>query len=181
MGKNKSFIDILTPLERFEVGRPGAWTRENLLKRALDLVAYTRKVITARGTELGIARDRDIKYREIILRLRGQLEEAEGDITQAEAEAHTLEEQVSRLQDVVSAAAWVIADHMSGSYGAVVPPKNTPITPEQHGDGICRVLALTLSSLDLPDDMEGVEDFVKDDFHRTYTILARKAPKEVSR
>ena len=180
MGKNKP-LDIVTPIDIFEQGRPGAWTHENLLYRAKKLVKYCRSVLNARGIELGNARDRDYKYKGIIENLQGQLEEAEGDVTQAEAEVHTLEEQVGRLQEVASAAAWVIADHMSGSYGAVVPPGNTPITPEQHGDGMCRVLSLNLAKLELPDDMEGVADFVSDDFNRTYGLLVRRAPQEVRR
>ena len=178
MGKRKS---IITALETFERGRPAAWTHKNLLKRALDLAVYARNIIAARGVELGITRDRDYKYRGIIEKLQEQLEEAEGDITSSEAEVHTLEERIERLQEVASAAAWVIADHMSGSYGAVVPPNNKPITPEQHGDGICRVLASHLAKLELPDDMEGVADFVSDDFNRTYGLLVRRAPKEVRR
>ena len=160
MGKRKPpRVDTRSPLEHFESSRPSGWTHKNLLKRATDLADYVRKLINIRGVELGNSRDRDYKSQKVIRGLADQLSDSA--------------DQIKRLQEVASAAAWVIADHMSGSYGAVVPPHNTPISPEQHGDGICRVLALNLAKLELPNDMEGVEDFVTDDFNRTHGLLVR--------
>ncbi len=90
------------------------------------------------------------------------------------------DQEIERLRTVASAAAWVIADHMSGSYGAVIGPHNTPITPEQHGDGMCRVLALSLTALK-PSDKIGIQDFIDDDFNRTYGLLHRNLPEDIRR
>ncbi len=170
MGKRKPpRLDIRSPLERFESGRPWAWSKTNLLIRAKHLADYTRKLITIRGQEIGNSRDRDLKHLALIEKLQEQLEKSEA--------------RVGRLQEVASAAAWVIADHMSGSYNAIVfnDGRNELINSEQHGDGICRVLASRLAKLELPDDMEGVEDFVTDNFERTHGLLVRSAPRETAR
>lgn len=80
MGKTK----FVTALERFELGRPRAWNRENLLRRSLDLARYCQSIISARAKELGAARDRDYKYKEIIEKLQEQLEESEAEIQRLE-------------------------------------------------------------------------------------------------
>ncbi len=169
MGKTKLINipkDVRTILDDFELGRPARWTHKNLIERSLRLVKYARKIIEVRGQELGISRDRDYKQRKIIKGHRDLLTEKNG--------------QIERLQEVASAAAWVIADHMSGSYDAVVGPHNKHITSEEHGDGICRVLALHLAKL-RPEDKVGIDDFVDCDFERVQRLLQINLPEDIRR
>ncbi len=166
MGRSQRIKDIpvylRTSLELFELGRPADWKHENLLKRSLQLAKYARKLTL------------------VIFQDRKRISELAQQVTQAEEAQFAAEAQVKRLQEVASAAAWVIADHMSGSYNAVIGPGNKHINSEQHGDGICRVLALHLSRLE-DHDMDGVEGFVDDDFNRTYGLLHRNLPEDIRR